>query len=73
MACGFNFEKTYGKLGGGYIHVHHNKPISESGPTFINPRTDMSVLCPNCHAMVHRNKKCTLSLAELIAILKENT
>jgi 5-methylcytosine-specific restriction enzyme A len=65
LACGFNFQKIYGELGKGYIHVHHNKPISESGATRINPRTDMSVLCPNCHAMVHRDKRHTRTVNEL--------
>ena len=37
MACGFDFERIYGKHGKGYVHVHHNKPISETGPTRIDP------------------------------------
>jgi 5-methylcytosine-specific restriction enzyme A len=65
MARGFNFRETYGDLGKGFIHVHHNKPISESGPLRVNPQTDLSVLCPNCHAMIHRNKNYTLSVEEL--------
>jgi predicted HNH restriction endonuclease len=65
MACGFNFEAQYGELGKGFIHVHHNKPISEMGPTRINPYSDLSVLCPNCHAMIHRKKDRTLSVEEL--------
>jgi 5-methylcytosine-specific restriction enzyme A len=65
LACGFSFQKLYGELGKGYIHVHHNKPISESGATRINPRTDMSVLCPNCHAMAHRDKHHTRTVTEL--------
>ena len=70
MACKFNFEDKYGAYGRGYIHVHHNKPLSESVPTKINPRTDMSVLCPNCHAMVHRNKNKTLSINELRQLIE---
>ncbi|MFH2012746.1 MAG: HNH endonuclease [Pseudomonadota bacterium] len=65
MGCRFNFEEVYGPIGRGFIHVHHNKPVSESGPTRINPRTDMSVLCPNCHSMTHRNKNHTLTVEEL--------
>ncbi len=71
-ACRFNFENTYGDHGKDYIHVHHNKPISESGPIRPNPATDMSVLCPNCHAMVHRKKNHTLSVEELKAIIAEH-
>jgi putative restriction endonuclease len=72
MACGFNFEKQFGALGRGFIHVHHNKPISVSGPTKINPKTDMSVLCPNCHAMIHRQKEKTLTVQELRELLRGN-
>jgi len=72
MACGLNFEEKYGNLGKGFIHVHHNKPLSELGPTRINPQTDMSVLCPNCHAMIHRKKDQTLSLEELWGLIRKN-
>lgn len=65
MVCGFNFELAYGELGTGFIHVHHNKPISESGPMTVDPKRDLSVLCPNCHAMIHRDKNITLSVDEL--------
>jgi predicted HNH restriction endonuclease len=71
MACQFDFESRYGERGRGYIHVHHNKPISETGPTKINPRTDLSVLCPNCHAMVHRKKSQTLSIDEVKDLIRE--
>ncbi len=63
--CGFNFEKVYGEYGSGFIHVHHIKPLSDSGETIVNPKTDLIPLCPNCHAMVHRRKKHTLTLEEL--------
>lgn len=39
----------------------------------INPRTDMVVLCPNCHSMIHRRKNRTLSLNELLLLLKTKT
>lgn len=70
MACEFDFEAQYGELGKGYIQVHHNKPISETGPTSINPETDLSVLCANCHAMVHRRKNETLSVDLLREIVQ---
>ena len=73
FVCGFNFEKSFGELGKGYIHIHHNKPISETGPTRINPQTDLAPLCPNCHAMIHRNKNRTLSIEELRAIIEKQT
>jgi putative restriction endonuclease len=68
MVCGTNFQNRYGSHGSGFIHVHHNKPVAQTGPTRINPATDMSVLCPNCHAMVHRRKNQTLTVDELRTI-----
>ena len=65
MACGMDFKGMYGEWGKGFIHVHHNKPVSETGPTRINPETDMSVVCPNCHAMIHRKRSVTLSVSEV--------
>jgi putative restriction endonuclease len=70
MACSANFNDLYGEWGAGFIHVHHNKPVSETGPTRINPRTDMSVVCPNCHAMIHRKKNVTLSVEEVRQMLQ---
>ncbi len=73
MVCGFDFYKVYGDLGLGFIHVHHNKPVSLSGPTSIDPRADLSVLCANCHAMIHRNKQHTMSVDELKRIVRRNS
>lgn len=74
MGCGFNFEKVYGEWGAGFIHVHHTKPLSNGeGEREVNPRTDMVVLCPNCHSIIHRRKNRTLSLEELILLLKTKT
>ena len=70
IGCGLNFEEMYGDHGKGYIHVHHIKPLSESGETKIDPRTDLIPLCPNCHAMVHKNKNHTLSIDELKDLIK---
>jgi len=54
-ACGMDFEKVYGSLGAGFIHVHHLVPISQIGFEYeVNPIADLIPLCPNCHAMVHR-------------------
>ncbi len=71
LACGFNFSEAYGSHGAGFIHVHHLKPLSESDhEQVVNPSFDMTVLCANCHAMVHRYPKRTLSLKALIGSLK---
>ena len=52
--CGFDFEKQFGDIGKGFIHVHHVKPISEIDAEYqIDPINDLAPVCPNCHAMLH--------------------
>jgi len=65
--CEIDFEKTYGSIGKGYIHVHHHRRqlSSTQGKHQIDPINDLVPLCPNCHAMVHRNSKEMLSIEEL--------
>ncbi|MBD1814298.1 DUF3578 domain-containing protein [Microcoleus sp. FACHB-DQ6] len=57
-ACGFDFESRYGEIGRGYIEAHHNIPISNlSGAKIqLDPLNDFTVLCSNCHRMIHRIK-----------------
>ena len=66
IVCDFNFEKTYGDIGRGFIHVHHLKAISSIGlECKINPIKDLRPVCPNCHAMLHKRNP-PLSIDELI-------
>lgn len=54
QVCDFDFEKVYGKIGKGFIHVHHIVPVSQQGGEYtVDPIKDLIPLCPNCHAMVH--------------------
>lgn len=65
FVCQFDFAKTYGELGEGFIHVHHLKPLAEIGDAYdLNPVTDLRPVCPNCHAMLHR-KVPALAIEEL--------
>jgi hypothetical protein len=55
--CGFNFEKIYGKIGAGFIHVHHLNPLAMAeGRRKVSPKTDLRPVCPNCHEMLHRQR-----------------
>lgn len=66
MACGFDFEKTYGALGRNFIEVHHFRPLhSPDEEVEINPAEDLVCLCSNCHRMIHRDKNAVMSLEEL--------
>lgn len=69
LACGFDFEATYGEHGAGFIHVHHLVPLSEIGSAHeVDPVSDLVPLCPNCHAMVHYGPRM-LSIEALRALL----
>lgn len=65
MACGFNFEKSYGSVGQHFIEVHHVVPLAKAGKRETDPKTDLVVLCANCHRMVHRTRGICLSLEEI--------
>jgi 5-methylcytosine-specific restriction enzyme A len=54
--CGFNFANRYGEVGQGYIEAHHLTPLASLGgrPTELDPKTDFTVVCSNCHRMLHR-------------------
>ena len=59
--CGMNFKSVYGDVGDRFIHVHHIRLISEIGETYsIDPVADLRPVCPNCHAMLHRNPPATI-------------
>lgn len=53
--CDFNFEKYYGNIGTKFIHVHHLTMVATIGkPYSVNPIEDLRPVCPNCHAMLHK-------------------
>ena len=48
--CGFDFRKTYGTRGEGYIEIHHLIPVSSfTIATPVDPKQDMIAVCSNCH------------------------
>ncbi|MFJ7078107.1 HNH endonuclease [Streptomyces sp. NPDC098781] len=53
--CGFDFARTYGDLGEGYIEVHHVTPLYISG-TRETKLDDLACLCSNCHRMCHKSR-----------------
>lgn len=61
------WQTFYGKWGEGFIEVHHLQALAENEgqEVQINPELDLTVLCANCHRMVHRKKGLTLTIEEL--------
>ncbi|WP_102305387.1 HNH endonuclease [Vibrio cyclitrophicus] len=69
--CDLNFVQTYGKLGAGFIHVHHIVPISEICKEYeVDPVNDLVPVCPNCHAMLHR-KTPPLTVEKLKKVIRK--
>lgn len=54
-ACNFDFEKTYGELGKGYIECHHIIPLSNFQVNKETKLDDLALLCSNCHRMIHKD------------------
>jgi 5-methylcytosine-specific restriction protein A len=68
--CGFNFEQMYGEIGKDFIHVHHVIPLSDIRKEYEITPDDLMPVCPNCHAMLHRNKGHVLRIEELKEIIR---
>lgn len=57
VVYGFDFEKRYGAIGAGFIHVHHLVDIASIGGRYqVDPVRDLRPVCPNCHAMLHQER-----------------
>lgn len=70
MVCGFDFQKTYGKIGKDFIHVHHLTKVADIGNKYeVNPIKDLRPVCPNCHSMLHKQEP-PLTIEELKLLLK---
>jgi len=74
-ACEFDFYRTYGKLGEKFIECHHTTPIAQTTGEFITTLDDLSLVCANCHRMLHRNISglTVPGLRELIFEKKQGT
>lgn len=50
--CRFDFGKTYGEPD--FIEVHHLIPLKDLKEGHRTKLSDLAVVCPNCHRMLHR-------------------
>lgn len=67
--CEFDFEEIYGERGRGFAEVHHSKPLHTLSPGTKTKLDDLTILCANCHRMVH-SRKPWLDVAELRNLIK---
>jgi 5-methylcytosine-specific restriction enzyme A len=57
--CDFEFAKVYGDIGRGFAECHHTVPVSELKPDQTIKLEDLSIVCSNCHTMIHISKPMT--------------
>jgi hypothetical protein len=70
--CMFCFGESYGPRGQGFIEVHHLTPVSQLVQSrFVDPKTEMTVVCANCHRMIHRKRDAILTPAQVVGLLRE--
>ena len=60
VSIGAGFANTYGSRGDGLIECHHNAPSHEEEEERVTKTSDLTLLCSNCHRMVHRKKNGSL-------------
>lgn len=69
--CGMSFDEVYGKVGAGFIHVHHLSPLAAKRRSYkVNPVKDLRPVCPNCHAMLHQEDP-PMSIEKLRGVIKK--
>lgn len=66
--CDFDFGKVYGELGDQFAECHHTKPVAKMKSGEKTKQSDLSIVCANCHRMLHRGRDL-LSIAGLKAVL----
>jgi hypothetical protein len=68
--CKLHFETRYGPAFRGLIHVHHLRPLASLRRNYkVDPVKDLRPVCPNCHAMLHRQDP-PYTIEQLRSILK---
>lgn len=70
--CEMSFDETYGMFAKDFIHVHHIKPLSEINEEYeVDPINDLIPVCPNCHAMLHRQENGIPMTVDRLKLLYE--
>lgn len=65
--CGFNFEEKYGDYGKGYIEIHHKNPLHNNKENHFTKVEDVTVVCANCHSVLHHQGKTPMDVELLRA------
>ena len=68
-ACVFEFESFYGDIGKGFIECHHRVPLSNFKVASKTTLEDLSLVCSNCHRMLHKSID-TISVEDLRMMIR---
>ena len=67
--CGFDVAVTYGPdLGHGILDCHHKTPLSELKPGTRTRLRDLSLVCSNCHRVLHKGGNGKALTIETLAL-----
>lgn len=67
--CGIDFKEYYGDVGENFIHVHHIVPLHKIKKDYIvDGERDLIPVCPNCHAMLHKESNGIFLSAEELRV-----
>lgn len=72
VVCGFSFVAAFGSIGEGFIHVHHLEPLADGGRRKVDAIKHLRPVCPNCHAMIHRDDP-PIAIDELRSLLRKRS
>lgn len=64
--CKFDFSKYYKLTTKDCLEVHHINPVSENKGLRVTKLSDLIIICPNCHSLIH-SKKPPISYEEMKA------
>ncbi|UXH44427.1 HNH endonuclease [Rossellomorea vietnamensis] len=70
--CQFDFFKTYGEIGKGFIECHHTIPVSEYTEKNNTRLQDLILVCSNCHRMLHRRRPW-LNKGDLMKLMEKSS
>ena len=68
-ACVFEFQSFYGDIGKNFIECHHRVPLSNFKVASKTTLDDLSLVCSNCHRMLHKSID-TISVEDLRMMIR---
>ncbi len=70
--CNFDFKQFYGDIGSGLSECHHTKPVSTLKKGEKTKLSDLSILCSNCHRVIHKSRPM-LSVSEIRGLISQSS